>query len=497
MKKKPNIVFINPDQWRGDVLGHLGNPAAKTPNLDRVVRENGVSFSRAFTQNPICTPSRCGFMTGWYPHVKGHRSLLHMLHIERQEPVLLKILKDAGYHIWWGGKNDLVPGQHSVAPFCDRRFQASSEDYKRWGTIPAREAQNEESAWRGKPGDPSYYSFLKGKLDKQDQEVYCDSDWANVYGARDFIKDYDSQDPFVLYLALDFPHPPYGVEEPWHSMIDRNALPPRIKGPGKGKPAMFDALRERFNLGSWSEEQWNELRAVYYGMCARVDHQYGLIVEALKARGLYEDTAIFFFADHGDFTGNFELVEKAMNVFDDSLCRVPFIVKPPADYPVSPGVRDSLIELVDFPATVFHMTGISPGYHHFGKSLVPLFEGPGDHRDAVFCEGGRLTEEWREPGEEHQTHLVPTGLYWPRVGLESMNDKPYHGKAAMCRTEKYKYVYRNLECDELYDLETDPQEKINRIDDPAYREVHLDLKERLLKWFVETCDVLPFEEDAR
>ena len=64
MPTKPNIVIFNPDQWRADVLGHLGNPAAVTPNLDRLVAEDGVSFSNAFCQNTVCTPSRCSFMTG-------------------------------------------------------------------------------------------------------------------------------------------------------------------------------------------------------------------------------------------------------------------------------------------------------------------------------------------------------------------------------------------------------------------------------------------------
>jgi arylsulfatase A-like enzyme len=63
-RKKPNIIIFNPDQWRGDVMGHLGNPGAVTPNVDRLVQENAVSFSTAFCQNTVCTPSRCSFMTG-------------------------------------------------------------------------------------------------------------------------------------------------------------------------------------------------------------------------------------------------------------------------------------------------------------------------------------------------------------------------------------------------------------------------------------------------
>ena len=91
--KRPHILIFNPDQWRGDVLGHMGNPAAVTPVLDRFVETEAVSFRNAFCQNTVCTPSRCSFMTGWYPHVRGHRTMYHMLHPERGEPVLLKTLK--------------------------------------------------------------------------------------------------------------------------------------------------------------------------------------------------------------------------------------------------------------------------------------------------------------------------------------------------------------------------------------------------------------------
>ena len=91
MSPRPNLVIFNPDQWRGDVLGHLGNPAAITPNLDAWAATEAVSFRNAFTQNTVCTPSRTSFMTGWYPHVRGHRTMFHMLRPD--EPMLLKRLK--------------------------------------------------------------------------------------------------------------------------------------------------------------------------------------------------------------------------------------------------------------------------------------------------------------------------------------------------------------------------------------------------------------------
>ena len=152
MNKKPNIIIFNPDQWRGDVLGHMGNPAAMTPNLDRFATEDAVSFSAAFCQNTVCTPSRCSFMTGWYPHVRGHRTMHHMLHPEHDEPNLLKILKEDGYFVWWGGKNDFVPGQTGDEEYCDIRFRPTEKDYARWGCTPREGNHGGNLAWRGDVG---------------------------------------------------------------------------------------------------------------------------------------------------------------------------------------------------------------------------------------------------------------------------------------------------------------------------------------------------------
>ena len=68
MKKRPTIIIFNPDEMRADSLHHLGNEASHTPNLDDIIKNDAVSFSNAFCQNPVCVPSRCSFMTGLYPH---------------------------------------------------------------------------------------------------------------------------------------------------------------------------------------------------------------------------------------------------------------------------------------------------------------------------------------------------------------------------------------------------------------------------------------------
>lgn len=466
----------------------MGNPAAVTPYLDAFAATEAVSFRNAFCQNPVCTPSRCSFMTGWYPHVRGHRTMFHMLHPERGEPNLLKLLKDSGYHVWWGGKNDLVPAQDGFQAYCGTYYRPGP---------PLHADLHRDDAWRGDPAGDNYYSFYCGRLEKGDDSVYRDHGWATVQGAIDHIRQFRGNQPLCIYLPLGYPHPPYGIEEPYYGSISREKIPARISAPENWdrKPSLLRGIYERQRMQNWSEERFRELRATYYGMCARVDHQFGLVLEALRESGLYDDTAVFFFSDHGDFTGDYGLVEKTQNTFEDCLTRVPFLVKPPRDVTVRPGVCDALVELVDFSATVYDLAQIEPGYSQFGRSLLPLISGESEeHRDAVFCEGGRLH------GETHcmelQSNQDPSGLYWPRLSLQR-SEGPEHTKAVMCRTRDYKYVQRLYETDELYDLRRDSSELVNLIEDSEYAPVLSTMKDRLLRFYLETNDVVPFEIDVR
>ncbi len=493
MSKKPHIVIFNPDQWRRDVLGHMGNPAAVTPNLDKMTATDGVSFRQAFCQNTVCTPSRCCFMTGWYTHVRGHRTMCHMLRENADEPNLLNILRKNDYFVWWGGKNDLLPGQESWANSCDLMYEPAEPVEPMW-TLDHRKKM------RGEIGSDTYYSFQVGRIPiEAGQDHYHDNDWANVLGAVDFIKNAPADKPRCIYLPLTYPHPPYAVEEPWYSMIDRDKIPPRTPAPSdwSTKPSILKGLWKNFNMDGWSEDRWTDLRATYYGMCARVDHQFGLLMSALKEAGIYDDTAVFCFADHGDFTGDYGLVEKTQNTYEDCLSRVPFVVKPPKSTPVKPHVSDALVELTDFSATVYDLLGIDPGYTSFGKSLLPVLAGESDeHRDAVFCEGGRLHGETHCMELEPDIHNDPTKEYWPRLVLQA-GEGPEHSKAVMCRTKDFKYVRRIYESDELYDLRSDPQETTNRIDDPVLAGELAGLKDRMLTFFIETGDVVPHDTDER
>ena len=490
MKKKPNIIIFNPDEMRWDTMGHMGNPAAITPALDAFAREDAVSFSNAYCQNPVCVPSRCSFFTGLYPHTTGHRTMGYLL--QENETSLMKELKNAGYYVWANARNDLVAAQHPGLVESH-----VTELYYGGNAAPAPGFVNDHP--RGVPGSPEFYSFCNGelKLDENGQNYTADDE--DVDAACRRIRNPADDRPLCLFVGTLYPHAPYNVEEPYFSAIDRDKLAARIlPEEGEGKPKMEALLRRYQNLDGMSNAQWDELRAVYLGMCMKVDRQFARICQALKDAGEYDNSAIFFFSDHGDYAGDYGLIEKAQNCFADVLTRVPLLIKPPKGSDVVPGISDSLVELVDFYATAMDFAGVRPDHTHFGRSLRPILA---DHdrkvRDIVHCEGGRMADEAH--CSESVDPAVADGfrfsVMWPRYAAQF--DDEAHAKGAMLRSDRWKYVYRAHAACELYDMEADPREQKNLAGRTEYAEIESFFREKALEWYQDTCDVVPFAKDDR
>lgn len=489
MSKKPNIIIFNPDEMRADTLGHLGNPAAITTNLDRFAETEAVSFSNAYCQNPVCVPSRCSFFTGLYPHVNGHRTMSYLLH--DNEDSLLKELKENGYYVWMNDRNDFLAGQEPgiMQKHADEIFYGSE----------SASAPGPIKNLRGKPGNKDYYSHYVGELGVDERGLNYSRDDEAVDAAIERLRNPVDDRPVCIFLGLMFPHVPYGVEEPYYSAVDRKSLAPRIKADECiGKAKILSDIRMYENMSGYSEDDWNELRATYLGMCMKVDEQFGRLIGALKYLNLYDDSAVFFLSDHGDFAGDYDLVEKAQNSFEDCLTRVPFLIKPPSEIKVDPGISPALTELVDFYATVMDFAEITPSHTHFGRSLrFSLGDRQKSHRDYVFCEGGRLPEEihcdeFHEPGPQG---LSPRIVYWPKCRAQA--DPEAHAKGIMIRDDRYKYVSRTQGKDEFYDMLEDPQEKINQIENKAYFPEIYRMKDAMLKWLEGTADIVPYQLDSR
>jgi arylsulfatase A-like enzyme len=308
---------------------------------------------------------------------------------------------------------------------------------------------------------------------------------------RSIQKNAGDRRPFFMFVGLMLPHPPYQIEQKYYDLIDKSALPSRIPTiqDGDKKPLMERGLRDALHIDG---RLFDDIRVTYLAMCAKVDAQIGLLLQALKTADIYDDTAVMIFSDHGDYTGDFGLAEKSQNCFPDCLTNVPLIIKPAKGTPVDTGINDNLAELVDIAATAAGLTGITIERTHFSRSLLPtLRDKSTPHRAFVSCEGGR------NPGETHCSEFEnyrPGDHYAPRLELQHLEDGT-HGKAVMLRTKTYKYIRRLQEPDEFYDLAQG--ERQNLIDDPRFAEQIADAKRRLLDWFIETADAVPTRIDSR
>ena len=480
MAKKPNILYFVADQMRADAQHYLGNSASHTPNMDALAGE-GVAFENAYCQNPVCVPSRCSFLSGLYPHTTGHRTM-HFLQNE-DEPNILRTMKEAGYEVIWICRNDVVPGTRPKTPYCDEYI-----DVMKSGGLGHGTAGGKMPDW-----DPDMYSFYLGETPAG---TYGRADEGCVEAALRYLDRYaagEQDKPFFVYCTLMFPHPPYGVSKPWYGSTDRNALQPRIPRREDG-PAMLSETVRKMNLDPrWPEEKWNELRATYLDMTSKFDSQLGQVVDKLRETGVYDDTSVFVFSDHGDYTGDYGLVEKVQNCFEDCLTNIPLIVKPAAGIECKPRVTPALVELNDLCATLADMCDIDLGYVQYGTSLLPVLAGDDKGKDAVFSEGGRGFGD--RPSME-LGHDDPHDMYWPRISTQH-EEGPNHTRATMIRMGNLKYTMRLYERDTLYDLDLDPHEQVNRIDDPAYAENVKAMRERLLGWYQETADWVPNRKDMR
>ncbi len=396
----------------------------------------------------------------------------------------------------WIGRNDVIPSNRPKTEFCDEFYSGSDfenhrdDDNLKFAPGPAVSSEIPEFMKKD-----NYYSFYTGKMDRE--QAKSTFDWNCVKSALDYLDRKGregSEKPFFLYITLSFPHPPYGCEDPWFSSISRDSLPPRRTDVEKlqSKPSMLQGIRSKQQLTGWSEEQYNELRAVYLGMVERFDHQFGLVKDKLKEWNLYDDTSIFVFSDHGDYTGDYGITEKVQNCFENPVSNVPLLIKPASRFPVQPGESRVLAELVDLPATFAHMAGFTLDYTQFGRSLLDAVAGAPVHKDAVFCEGGRIHGETQAMEGGHG----PKSPYWPRLSTQC-EEGPEHTKAAMIRMDHFKYVMRLYEKDEFYDLEKDPMELHNAIDLPEYQDQIQNMRMRLLRFYMETGDVVPDRRDPR
>lgn len=421
-KSQPNILLISIDDlndWVGVLKGH---PQAKTPNIDALASQ-GVLFTNAHCQAPVCTSSRASLVTSKLPSSTGSYFLRPHLGRRAKGKTLAEDFKRRGYKTMNVGK--VYGGGEKLY------YDEYGGSFGHFGPTP-------RSTING-PGNHKLWDW--GAYPDKDSKM-PDIKIAN-WAIQKLKAKHDK--PFFLSVGFLRPHVPMTVPAKWFDMFpleevqlpetiadDRNDLPEYAKNLTIGIPAP----RHKWMV---EKKQWKKAVQAYLACVAFVDHCVGLVTKALEESEHVNNTIVVLFSDHG-----FHLGEKGRwakrSLWEEST-RVPLIVK---GFGFEPAVCHKPANLMDIYPTLLDMCGYPTNEELDGTSLKPLLHKP--------------------------------DMEWNQVAITSFGPKNH-----TVRTEHFRYIEYSDGSNELYDHRKDPNEWYNVVDKEEYKDIVSQLKDRLPK----------------
>ncbi|MEM6855818.1 MAG: sulfatase-like hydrolase/transferase [Planctomycetota bacterium] len=465
--EQPNIVMIFTDDQRYDAVGYAGNHAVHTPHLDRIARQ-GIIFDNAFVNTSICAVSRANIMAGQYPSRHGIDDFFKVFSDEQLARTVPARLQAAGYQTSFYGKwgigdqpkptnlgakvFDYWAGQPMQTNFfyeSDCKFVNSDGFEKPVDNLCDCPADSKgRTGFRNRIGTANLVDPL-----------HSDSQVTPIHTER-FLDNRDPSKPFAMMVFFKAPHSPFGDWDPQFEHVTdgltmptpaaasleiANAEPDIIKG-SLGRPSGMSYLTRPDVLDQHLRD--------YYRLITSLDHGVGQIMQQLEDRGLLENTVVMFTSDNGHFKGEHGMAGKWL-MYDPSH-RVPGFL---TDFRRPVGeTRHEKVITTDFSVTMLALAGLDIPEDMTGRDLTALLDGPVD--------------DWR------------TDVYY---------DHPYGHNGAIPRTigvrnERYaytRYIDPTPAFEQLFDMELDPNQRVNLAEDPAYAE--------LLEAMRKRCDELKKE----
>jgi choline-sulfatase len=421
-RRRPNILVLLPDEQSVHALGCYGNRAVQTPAIDRLAAE-GVTLDAAYTNCPLCVPSRLSLLAGRHPHTIGawdNRAVL--------DPAIQTFaghLSEAGYRTCLIGKMHFA-GEEQRYGFALRPY-------------------GDLCGWSHQPDPPETVRGLSRIAagpaaipEAQLQETIVNRE------AIAFLRAHAAGDrsrPFLLVLGYNRPHFP--LRPParfwgryWPDGHDLPHVPPDNL---ERLHPWVRAIRHRSDGDGFTTEQTARGRAGYYACVSFVDEKIGEVLRTLDDAGLADETAVIYTSDHGETMGAHDLWGK--RTFYEGSARVPFVVRWPGH--LAAGTRAAApAELVDLYPTLCDLAGVPAPEGLDGDSLLPVLSG--------------RREAWRDVAVCDYAAWLPAPARMVRRGDWKLNSYPGAGF-------------------ELFDLRDDPDEWANRAEDPGAQGVLRDL----------------------
>ena len=313
----PNILWYCTDQQRFDTIGALGNPHVATPTIDQLVAD-GVAFTHAYCQSPICTPSRSSFMTGMYPS-RLHNTRNGNESFPAYPPVITKLMADSGYDCGLVGKFHLQSAGRRTEPRIDDGFS-----YWKFSHAPRDDWDegHDYAEWvRGRGGN---LDAMRASEERVPPEFH-QTTWATECALEFLAERGRSEKPWLLNLNIYDPHPPFIPPKVYADRFDPASLPgPHFRDSDLQQQRKLQSLDFQDELKTPIEHDAWQVQANYYAMIAQIDDQFARILAAIEESGQRENTVIVFTSDHGESLGDHGLMFKGCR-FYEGLVRVPLI----------------------------------------------------------------------------------------------------------------------------------------------------------------------------
>jgi len=457
---RPNVLIIITDQQQSKTV--LPNSICRMPAVNNLSKQS-ITFTRAYTPNAICSPTRASILTGLFPHSHGMYDCTHTVDKHRAEydaslPTWIQILREAGYqtaylgkwHVERSGKLELFGFDHYEEPEEIDTLRKSYQNY------------------RQELGLPSSYNIIYGKkLGKNgyrnqwlygvtDEPVYASRPYFIFSKAIEYIeKKLVPNKPWCMLVSTPEPHDPYIAHQEFYESYDFKDITPPINFEDKllDKPNVLKRMQK-----VWTDLEWKdfaEITRCYYAVCSLIDSQVARLIEILKSKGYFDNTIIVYTSDHGDMMGGHRLLTKGVTPYEE-VYKVPLIIRVP-NLSLDGNICDHIVNIGSLGPTILELTGCRPLPKTHFHSFKPLLKNPklSDWEDRTFAEF------------HGQRYFFTQRILWDGY---------------------FKFIFNGFDYDELYNLEEDPGELYNLSNIAQYSGIKKDMIKKMWQIIRDTDD---------
>lgn len=499
MTNKPNIVFFMVDQLSAKWLDVASTGVCPTPNLDKL-RANGVTFTNAFTSNPVCCASRATLATGLT--TRGHGVLENGYQLDPALPTFMRALQQAGWRTSAHGKVHFQPHYKGLYPdykpygFDETHITEDPRGGEWLDWVEQEYPEYYDSAlatiWPSKIPNFESYGPNKVNLRERIEKIRKDFSWATPQYPRNsaaayalpfpkemsqtewitshaekFIRETDSSLPLYAHISYVQPHGPFCPPGEYLEKVKAEKIPAPVAATWKNDPNAPACFTNK-NI---PKRDWAYARQCYFADIVHLDEQLGRIIQVLEETGRFENTYLFFLSDHGELLGDHGFYGKEERHYDACI-HIPLILSGPD---MKKGeVRHEFVQLEDICPTVLELASLS-------FPVMPKM-GP-----ALKCDANELSVL---PGKSLvELCQGKTPANWRKAAyIESYNpiwSADVSDWARTIRTSQYRYTfYPNGKGEQLFDLINDPDEQRNLVSDKSFAQVRREMRDELLEQIV-------------